>query len=331
VSQEQSQKEKALGRVLAFLNGAATRVGSVALTNAAMRVKVAEDHFVKVRALINDLIAKLEADAKAESDQKTICDKGMTRAITDRDAANGKIEKADAQITTLTANKNILEEDIHRLQKEIAENKKSILEATELRAEGKLENTKTTKMSAEGAAAVKSALEVLQEFYGKSLLQAMKYTPPKSDRDGNTVGDLAPDAFSSEYKGSGSESKGIIGIMEVILSDFERTESKTTEDEKQSQEDFEQFEKETQDDIDKKKDSIKKKDGELSDTKSDIIDQQNALGEAKSLLDLSISKLEDLEKMCVQGAESWEERKKKREEEIEALKQALDILEAWKN
>jgi len=35
--------------------------------------------------------------------------------------------------------------------------------------------------------------------------------------------------------------------------------------------------------------------------------------------------------MCVEGEETWEERKAKREQEIEALKQALQILDEWQS
>ena len=50
-----------------------------------MRVTVAADHFVKVRGLIKDLIAKLKADAKSEATQKGNCDTGMAKAIAGRD------------------------------------------------------------------------------------------------------------------------------------------------------------------------------------------------------------------------------------------------------
>jgi len=323
-------KDKAIQHVLSFLHGAAGKTGSGILAAAAMRIKMSEDHFVKVRGLVKDLIAKLEADAKAEADQKSVCDKQMKKAITDRDEANAKIEVAQAQITTLTAQKNGLENDISTLQKDIAELNKGLLEATELRNEDKAENTKTISMSKEGAEAVKMALGLLQEFYNKAALaQTGKYVPPKADRNGNTVGDLAPEAFDSNYRGSQAESKGIVGILEVILSDFERTEKKTTDEEKDSQEAFDTLEKDTKDDVKKKQESIKTKEGELADTKSDILDQRQAHSDAKDLHESSQASLESLEAMCVKGEETWEERKQKREEEIEALKQAMDILDNW--
>jgi len=280
--------------------------------------------------LIKDLILKLKDDAKSEATQKGVCDKGMAKAISDRDEANAKIEVANAKITTLTAKQNALEDEIDTLNNDIAELKKALLEATELRADDKADNEKSIEMSDEGVASVKLALGLLKGFYDKAFLQKGKYTPPKADRDGNTVGDLAPDSgFDSSYHGSQAESKGIVGILEVILSDFERTNAKADQDEKDSEETFDLFEKDTNDDIGKKDTRIGKANGELTDAKANILEQEQALSDGKDLLDSGLQALEDLESMCVKGEETWEERKKKREEEIEALKQALTILEEW--
>jgi len=327
VQHQQSGKEVALQRARSFLDGFADRTGSRALSALALKVDVSEDHFVKVRSLIKDLIAKLKADAKAEAEQKGICDTGMMKAVNKRDKANSQIEVANAKITTLTAKKNALEDEIDTLNGEIAELKKALLEATELRAEDKAENEKTISMSEDGAESVKLALGLLKDFYNNAFVQTGKYVPPNSDRDGNTVGDLAPEVFDSKYGGAQAESKGIVGILEVILSDFERTTKQTKSDEKDSKEAFETFEKDTNDDVDKKEKRIKAAEGELSDAESELLDQQQALSDAKELLEDALGALEELEAMCVKGEETWEERKQKREDEINALKEALAILE----
>merc|ERR1719335_610454 len=54
-------------------------------TLAALMIRMKEDHFVKVRGMIKDLIAKLKADAAAEADQKAWCDEEMEKATSQRD------------------------------------------------------------------------------------------------------------------------------------------------------------------------------------------------------------------------------------------------------
>merc|ERR1712228_1000306 len=109
--------------------------------------------------------------------------------------------------------------DIVALSKQIAANDKALLEATELRQKEKGENEDTIESTETGKEGVEFALKTLKDFYG-SFLQKSKYVPPNSDSSGNTVGDLAPEVFDSDYEGQKSSSGGIVGMLEVILSDF---------------------------------------------------------------------------------------------------------------
>jgi len=61
VQHQRSASEKVFQRVREYLVDAADRTGSKALSAVAVRVELAADHFVKVRGLIKDLIAKLKA------------------------------------------------------------------------------------------------------------------------------------------------------------------------------------------------------------------------------------------------------------------------------
>lgn len=316
-------------RVLSFLAGKADQTGSAVLFAIAGRIQVAEDHFVKVRGLIKDLIQKLKDDAAAEAEQKSMCDKAMSKAIANRDDANSKLEVAMGRLTVANARKDKLENEIKDAEKAISELKKALLEATELRAEEKEDNEKTIKMATEGKEAVELALSILKDFYGNAFMQKNKYVPPDSDRDGNTVGDLAPEVFDKKYHGSQEESKGIVGILEVLLSDFERTIKKTTDEEEEAQAAFEMFEEDTNNEIDEKRAKIKTCTAELKETEAEILEQQQAIEDAKGILESAKATLKELEPMCVAGEETWDERKKAREEEIEALKAALVILEDW--
>merc|ERR1711861_30288 len=79
--------------------------------------------------------------------------------------------------------------------------------------------------------AVAQAVEVLKEFYAKageatSLIQQQ----PES-----------PEIFDAPYKGMQSENGGVVGMLEVIQSDFARLEAETTAAEAQSQKEYDTF------------------------------------------------------------------------------------------
>merc|ERR1719298_211514 len=169
-------------------------------TLSALMIRMGEDHFVKVRGMIKDMIAKLEADASAEADQKAWRDTEMASATSQRDENIGASEGDLASKTSAEANIAKLEEEIATLMEEIAELNKGLNEATQLRSTEKLENQKTLADATAGLAGVTKAMKILKDFYDNALLQTKTaYKPPKGDASGMTVGDLAPDSFSGDF------------------------------------------------------------------------------------------------------------------------------------
>jgi len=231
----------------------------------------------------------------------------------------------------LTAKQGSLEDDIRELEKGVAGLSKGLLEDTELRNEEKAQIANIDKMSDEAIDSVKRALDILQKFYSNAFLQTGKFVPANADRDGNVMSDMAPKVFEKKYHASQKESQGVIGILEVILSDFERTENQAEADEKASKSSFGAIEKTAKGRVAAKQREIKKKENEVAAAKADILDQQQALSDATDILDSAKETLEDLSAMCVAGEETWDERKQAREDEIAALNEAITILDNWKN
>jgi len=305
------------------------------LSAAMLKVKVSEDHFVKVRTLIKDIISRLEEQASAEATQKQFCDENMQKQVTNRDEASTKLEELKTTISAKTAEEAQLKAEVATLSKQIAENEKAINEATVLREAEHAENQKTIDDATVGKEDVELAIKILSEFYaaqgGKALLQAMRYTPPNSDREGKTFADRAPTTSFDNYEGKQSESKGIIGLLQVILADFERTISTVEEEEGEAEEKHSDFVTQTNEDSASKKADIETKEGQLETLADELVTAKDEQMDAEKALKLAQEELVKLEKLCVAGAESYEEKVEKRKQEIEALKQALEIFENWKN
>jgi len=324
----ESAQAAAVKRMISKLDSESSRLRSPVLAAIALKAALKEDHFSNVRKLIKDLMSKLKADAKAESSTKNFCDVEMKKAVDNRDKAADNIEEQNGIMSKKSSLADAKGEEIEDLSEDIAKLNKEILEAEELRTSEKADNEAAIAEAKAGAAAVKAALTTLKGFYG---FVQTNYKPPKSDRSGKTVDDVAPESFSGEYKGLGDSAKGILGILEVIQSDFERTETQTTKEEKQAVTDHKKFLKESNDSIKTK--STKKTDAEKAKEGAEqaVVQAKDDLYDAQKLKEAALEELEKLSPMCVQGEETYAERVQKRKDEIQALKDAYKILDDWQN
>merc|ERR1719456_528094 len=274
--QTRSQRRIVLKKMMSFLKKQAKALKSDSL--AALMIQMKEDHFVKVRGMIKDLVAKLEADAAAEGDQKAWCDSEMEKATSKRDENIGAMEGDLAEKTTAEAKIAKLNEEIQTLLEEIAELNKSLNEATQLRGKEKAENTKTLADANGGLAGVTKAMKILKDFYDNAFVQTnTQYKPPKGDASGNTVGDLAPDSFSGDFSGNQDAAVGIIGQLDVIKSDFEANIDATKAAESDAESAFDSYKSDTETDIDEKTASIATKGGEKDEENEKFVEATDDL------------------------------------------------------
>merc|ERR1719331_2556080 len=101
--------------------------------------------------------------------------------------------------------------------------------ATEIRQEEKATNEQTIADAGEAQTAVAQALTVLKEFYAKAGDATALLQQP------------APEIFDSPYTGMLSENGGVVGMLEVIQSDFARLETDTKAAEAEAQKAFDEF------------------------------------------------------------------------------------------
>merc|ERR1719502_1931431 len=321
-----SHKGQIVHKMLSYLRSQAKVLKSDQLSALVLRMK--EDHFVKVRGMIKDLIAKLEADAAAEADQKGWCDEEMEKATTSRDENIGAMEGDLASKTSAEAKIAKLSEEIQELLQEIAELNKGLNEATQLRSKEKMENKKTLADANAGLAGVTKAMKILKDFYDNAFLQTgSHYKPPKGDASGNTVGDLAPDTFSGDFSGNQDAATGIIGQLDVIKSDFEANIDATKASESEAEDEYNTFKSESETDIQEKEDSVKSKEDEKTTEKGNLADYTDDLNDHTKDKKEALAELAKLKPACVDTGSDYAEQVARREQEIESLKNAYVILD----
>merc|ERR1719183_565861 len=141
----------------------------------------------------------------------------------------------------LEALRDKLTEEISILDSEIADLKARQAEAEQQRADEKAENAVTVEEAEAGLEAVTQAIDILDKFYKTTAKETV------FQQQGGPADD-APDAgFANGEANTGSQgaATGIIGMMDVIKSDFERTISVTEKTEAQAEKDHLKFMTET--------------------------------------------------------------------------------------
>ena len=130
-----------------------------------------------------------------------------------------------------------LTEEIAVLTKEIDELEAALEKTTKERNDESAENAATISEAQEGQAAVEQAIGALEKFY-KTAAKAEVFVQVSSKQ----VPDMPDASFEGANKGSQSASTGILGILDVIKSDFIRTIKETEKAEKAAAKEFMEFE-----------------------------------------------------------------------------------------
>jgi chromosome segregation ATPase len=297
--------------------------------------------FDQIKNMIQKMIFHLMSEQKDEDDHKHWCDKELNiteMMIKDKTKAKNAL---DASINQLSAEVDSLTTAIKDNTKAIAANQKSIEEMTSARQEQKAENTATIKDAQDAQTAISQAIAVLEDFYkstGEVAKEPWELTQTgvavrrvKVEEAPEGAGDLSepePQLWSSKsYAGTDSGS-GVIGMLTNIATDFASMEAKARSDETSQQDNYDKEMTATNIDIAEKQSDSEQKTARRERMQEKLTNKNNDLTHNTNELRATNQYETDLQKACVDGDSTYEERKGARTEEIEALGDAQKILES---
>merc|ERR1719327_297546 len=161
-------------KVVSLLKELASRQKSYALNQMAAMAR--SDPFVKIRGLIEDMIAKLLKEAQEEATQKAFCDEEIGKSKKSQEEKQAKVDEYTTRIDKASSTIATLTEEVKTLEAEVAEIDKSQAEATALRTKENTEYVKASTDFRDSAQAVAKAIEVLKSFYEGSFIQVATKT-----------------------------------------------------------------------------------------------------------------------------------------------------------
>jgi len=224
-------------------------------------------------------------------------------------ALMAKIDQAASKSTSLKA-------DVKSLQAELAALAKLQSEMDSIRSE---ENAAYTKAKADltlGLKGVRDALSVLRTYYqgGASMLQG-------------GMDDMQP-AKPVTHSAAGGAGGSIIGILEVVESDFAKSLTQEETEESDSQAEYDKTTQENEVTKTLKTQDVAYKTKEFTSLDKSVAEMSSESAGKGTELKAVLEYYAKVKDRCIAKPESYEERKARRESEIAGLKEALSILES---
>lgn len=273
-----------------------------------------EDPFEKVKALIKDMIVKLEKEQDSEASEKAYCDEEMAKTKAKKEELDYTISKLTAKIDKAASKSASLKDDVKTAQSDLAKLAKSQAEMDKIRSEEHADYVEAKEDLELGLSGVRKALSVLKEYYGSATSSALLQ---------DTANQPAKPEIHEKAAGAGGS---IIDILEVVENDFAKN---LATEETQEADAASEYDKTTQENkITKamKEQDVKYKTKEFKGLDKDIAELSSDRETTNTELAAVLEYDGKLKERCIAKPETYEERKKRREAEIAGLKEALSIL-----
>jgi len=288
-------------------------------------------------------------EANADAVKEGWCDTEMGKSKVTRNKLSEELDGLSAAIEDGKGTIMKLTQELADLADEIKDLDAQMGEATQLRQDEKTKNVATVEDSQGAQKAVAAATAVLKDFYAKAA-QATGFIQQKSKpvllsrgvkmgteewaalANPNFEGTVdkghkeGMQTFGETYTGNQDAAGGVLALLEVALSDFANLEADTKAGEAEAAQSYESFMVESKKSKAKKSQKIEMDQADRVAAESKL---QEDIAELKSTQDELIAADKYHEKLvpqCIDQGMSWDELVKARHDEINSLKEALEIL-----
>merc|ERR1712072_1081540 len=282
-----------------ILSAAAHKLESLRLATLAVKVRL--DAFERVKKSIDDMVAALLKEKADEIKHKDFCVDEFNKNQLETEKKERQKSDQIAKIEDLEMTIEALTKAIDTLKAEIAEMQVQMKRAGEDREKENKEFQTTVADQRATAKLLKATLTILQDFYGKALLQEPAGPPP-------------PAGFEAYKKNQASG--GVMGMIQQIIDDAKAMEAEAIRSEEDAQKAYEDFVKETNASIEAKSKDIVNKSESKAKAKSDLVEAK----ENKEATMLELEQLSnynaELHQSCDFVMKNFDVRQTARDEEI---------------
>jgi hypothetical protein len=320
-----SRADLANAEIVNLLKKLAKENHSAALAQLASRIAAtlrygktgAQDPFTKVKQLITDLLAKLQAEAQADATEKSYCDTEMAKTDAKKAELDAEMAQLSTEIDQVTAASAQLKNEVTELSASLAKLAKSQADMDAMRTESHQQYLQAKGDLELGLRGVRKAIGLLKEYYGGSGAASASLL----ELSASTKQPASP--THDKAQGAG---EGIIASLEVVDADFARDLAleQTAEDDAEAE--YQKISTQNKDAKDIKQRDVQYKTKELKSMAKATSELSGDKSTTGSMYEAVLEYLGKLKERCIGKAESYETIKSRREAELQGLKEALSIL-----
>jgi len=270
-----------------------------------------DDPFAKIKGLITEMIAKLEKEAEEDATEKAYCDEEMGKTEAKKGELQDTVDKLTSKIDQAAATSAQRKSEVKQLQADLATLAKEQADMNAIRAEENADYVVAKEDLTLAIGGVQKALGVLRDYYGAASFL-----------------DMTQPAKPEKHQKSGGAGQSIISILEVCESDFSENLAKVETEEADAAAEYEKVTQANKITKTTKEQDVKYKTQEFKTLDKEITELTGDKDTTSTELNAVLEYYGKLTDRCVAKPESYEDRKARREAEINGLKEALNILES---
>jgi septal ring factor EnvC (AmiA/AmiB activator) len=267
----------------------------------AMSDEAAENPFGMVKGMIQNMISKIEEQSRSETSHNRFCVNEMYHTEESYEEKQSTRRKLESRLETRDVDIKEHHQREVTLQKEIATLESEQQKSTELRTKERAIYTKNLPEIERSLEGVRRAMNIIKEYY-----------------------DLRESDV--HHKRKHGQGRSIIGFLEVIESDFARLEEETKFAEETQKDAFSQSSKMYKSTLSAKTTDLKTL---RTSVRKEVSGRTEMRTDYKSVTEefSSVKKYKaKLKEQCTNQGAQYEEREAQRQEELNGLKEALQLI-----
>jgi len=319
-------RRQRLANVSAGLAKAAQRVHSPQLL--ALSTAVRLDPLTKVKEAINTLISELLDEKEVETKKRDSCVEMIHDNELQTEAFTRDRQALESEEASLKAELSEVEEAMKTLTTEIAELHVQIKRAGEDREAENKDFQATILDQQETQKLLQKALQILRAVYKQPTVVGEAAALAQQAPGGGEDQPAPPPGFS-EY-GQNRAGGGVVAMIEQIISDARHMEEMATKDEQTAQQQYETFVKDTNVAVQEKQQGLVNKGEVQAKAKGKLLEVEGSISESARELETLGNTLTTLKQDCDFLLRNFDVRQEARDEEVEALREALAVLSGMK-